>query len=72
VGSSEQENGGDEIFRITRMRTLYGEITKATSDAIDLRNRGRQEDAVRVFRREIENRFDAEFQNILEAARRLG
>ncbi|WP_234879280.1 hypothetical protein [Sinorhizobium americanum] len=24
VGSSEQENGGDEIFRITRMRTLYG------------------------------------------------
>jgi two-component system, OmpR family, sensor kinase len=70
VGSSEQENGGDEIFRITRMRTLYGEITKATSDAIDLRNQGRQDDAVRVFRREIENRFDAEFQNILEAARR--
>ncbi len=70
VGSSEQEDGGDEIFRITRMRTLYGEITKATSDAIDLRNQGRQEDAVRVFRREIENRFDAEFQNILEAARR--
>ena len=68
--SIEQENGGDEIFRITRMRTLYGEITKATSDAIDLRNQGRQEDAVRVFRREIENRFDAEFQNILEAARR--
>lgn len=70
VGSSEQEDGGDEIFRITRMRTLYGEIAKATSDAIDLRNQGRQEDAVRVFRRDIENRFDAEFENILEAARR--
>ncbi len=41
-GSSEQEDGGDEIFRITRMRTLYGEIAKATSDAINLRNQGRQ------------------------------
>jgi signal transduction histidine kinase len=70
VGGSEQEDGGDEIFRITRMRTLYGEIAKATSDAINLRNQGRQEDAVRIFRRDIENRFDAEFENILEAARR--
>jgi two-component system, OmpR family, sensor kinase len=70
VGSSEQENDGDEIFRITRMRTLYGEISKATARAIDLRNQGRQEDAVMIFRRDIENRFDAEFENLLEAARR--
>ncbi|HXV30082.1 MAG TPA: ATP-binding protein [Sinorhizobium sp.] len=70
VGSSQQEDRGDEIFRITRMRTLSAEISKATSEAIDLRNQGRQEDAVRVFRRDIENRFDAEFENILEAARR--
>lgn len=70
MGSSQQEDGGDEIFRITRMRTLSGEISKATSEAIDLRSQGRQEDAVRVFRRDIENRFDAEFENILEAARR--
>lgn len=70
VGSSEQEDGGDEIFRITRMRALYGEISKATAKAIELRNQGRQEDAVMVFRRDIENRFDAEFENILEAARR--
>ncbi|WP_419696242.1 hypothetical protein ACN2CC_10560 [Mesorhizobium muleiense] len=48
-GSSEQEDGGDEIFRVTRMRTLYGEIAKATSDAINLRNQGRQEDAVSAF-----------------------
>ena len=70
VGNSEQEDDGDEIFRITRMRALYGEISKATARAIDLRNQGRQEDAVMVFRRDIENRFDAEFENILEAARR--
>ncbi|YCI06119.1 ATP-binding protein (plasmid) [Ensifer sp. D2-11] len=70
VGSSQQEDGGDEIFRIMRMRTLSGEINKATSEAISLRNQGRQEEAVRVFRRDIENRFDAEFENILEAARR--
>jgi signal transduction histidine kinase len=70
VGSSEQEDDGDEIFRITRMRALYGEISKATARAIDLRNQGRQDDAVNIFRRDIENRFDAEFENILEAARR--
>jgi signal transduction histidine kinase len=68
--SSEHEEDGDEIFRITRMRALYGEISKATARAIDLRNQGRQEDAVMIFRRDIENRFDAEFENILEAARR--
>ncbi len=70
VGSSEQEDEGDEIFRITRMRALYEEIGKATVRAVDLRNQGQQEEAVRVFRRDIENRFDAEFENILEAARR--
>lgn len=70
LGSSTQENGGDEIFRISRMRTLYAEINKATSIAIDLRGQGRQEEAINVFRRDIENRFDAEFENILEAARR--
>jgi hypothetical protein len=29
VGTSEQEDDGDEIFRVTRMRALYGEIGKA-------------------------------------------
>ena len=58
--NSEQENDGDEIFRITRMCALYGEISKATARAIDLHNKGRQEDAVMVFRRDIENRFNAE------------
>jgi len=70
LGSSTQENGGDEIFRVSRMRILYAEINKATATAIDLRGQGRQEDAINVFRRDIENRFDAEFENILEAARR--
>ncbi|HEV2898646.1 MAG TPA: ATP-binding protein [Pseudaminobacter sp.] len=70
VGTSEQEDEGDEIFRVTRMRALYGEIGKAALRAVDLRNQGRQEEAISVFRRDIENRFDAEFENILEAARR--
>ncbi|WP_394890552.1 sensor histidine kinase [Mesorhizobium sp. AaZ16] len=70
MGTSEQEDEGDEIFRVTRMRALYGEIGKAALRAVDLRNQGRQEEAISVFRRDIENRFDAEFENILEAARR--
>lgn len=64
------EDEGDEIFRITRMRALYQEIVNATARAIELRDQGRLDDAIIVFRREIENRFDAEFENILEAARR--
>ena len=64
------EDEGDEIFRITRMRALYEEIAKATANVIDLRDRGNPEEAIAVFRRDIENRFDAEFENILEAARR--
>jgi two-component system OmpR family sensor kinase len=58
----------DEIFRIERMRTLYGEIDRATAKVIELRNRGEQDEAIRVFRREIENRLDAEFENLLKAA----
>ncbi len=68
--SSEQESQGDEIFRITRMRVLYEEIKEATSEALKLRGQGRLDDAIAVFRRDIENRFDAEFENILETARR--
>ncbi len=58
----------DELFRIERMRTLYGEIDRAAARVIDLRNQGQQEEAIRVFRREIENRLDAEFENLLKAA----
>ncbi|MDI7862805.1 HAMP domain-containing histidine kinase [Rhizobiaceae bacterium n13] len=58
----------DELFRIERMQTLYAEIDRATANVIELRNQGRQEEAIRVFRREIENRLDAEFQNLLKAA----
>ncbi|TCN22773.1 phospho-acceptor domain-containing protein [Sinorhizobium americanum] len=61
---------GTKSFVSRGCARFTGEITKATSDAINLRDQGRQEEAIRVFRREIENRFDAEFQNILEAARR--
>jgi two-component system OmpR family sensor kinase len=67
---SEQEDQGDEIFRITRMRVLYEEIKKATAEALKLRGQGRLDEAIAIFRRDIENRFDAEFENILETARR--
>lgn len=66
--AARRDDKRDELFRIERMRTLYGEIDQATARVIDLRNQGRQEEAIRVFRREIENRLDAEFENILKAA----
>jgi signal transduction histidine kinase len=69
AANDRQADDADEIFRIKRMRTLHKEISKATAKAIELRNQGRLEDAIRVFRTEVDSTFDAEFENLLEAAR---
>jgi two-component system OmpR family sensor kinase len=66
--AARRDDRRDELFRIERMRALYAEIDRATARVIDLRNQGQQEVAIRVFQREIENRLDAEFENILKAA----
>ena len=62
--SAEQE----ETYRLERMRTVYREIDESVIHVFALRAEGRQDDAVLIFRREIENRLDVEFESLLTAA----
>jgi len=62
------QEGRDEFFRIERMRALYKEINQSAEQVFRLRDAGRQEEAISVFRRDIENRLDAELEHLLTAA----
>ena len=63
------DNEGNELFRIERLRTLYRELNQSVDQVFALRSQGRQDEAILLFRLEIENRLDAEFENILIAAK---
>ncbi len=58
----------DEIHRIERMRALYQQINASVAEVLALLGRDQQSDAILLFRREIENRLDAEFEHLLTAA----
>ena len=68
AGTDEEKSELEEIHRIERMRALYGEINQAVSQVVALRDQGRQDEAILMFRSEIENLLDAEFENLLTAA----
>ena len=57
-----------ELDRLRWMRALYNDINRSAERLFALRNAGRQDEAVVLFRREIENRLDAEFENLIGAA----
>jgi signal transduction histidine kinase len=67
-GTPEHKQELDELYRLQRMRTLYGEINQFVAEMIGLRDQGRQAEAVAMFRREVENRLDAEFESLVTAA----
>jgi two-component system, OmpR family, sensor kinase len=58
----------DELHRIGRMRALYQQIKASIAEVLTLLGRDQRSDAILLFQREIENRFDAEFDNLLTAA----
>ena len=64
----EQERERRELERLRRMRTLYDEIDRSAARLFTLRDLGRQDEAVALFREEIENRLDAEFEDLIAAA----
>lgn len=64
----ERDSDLDGLHRLERMRALYREISRAVAHVFQLREEGRQGEAVSVFRRDIENRLDAEFDSLLTAA----
>jgi len=57
-----------ETYRLQRMRAIYGEIKERVVEVFALREGGRMEEAIQLFRRDIENRLDAEFEALLTAA----
>jgi two-component system, OmpR family, sensor kinase len=59
----------DELYRLHRMRTLYAELNRAVGEVFALRDQGRMNEAITLFRSDIENRLDAEFEALLMAAR---
>ncbi|GAA0600658.1 HAMP domain-containing sensor histidine kinase [Craurococcus roseus] len=67
-GRQEGEEDLDGLHRLDRMRTLYQEINVAVAHASQLREEGRQDEAILLFRREIENRLDVEFDALLTGA----
>jgi two-component system, OmpR family, sensor kinase len=67
--SGAQEEELDEIYRLHRMRTLYAELNRAVAEVFALRDQGRLNEAITLFRSDIENRLDAEFEALLRAAR---
>ena len=64
----EQERELRELERLRRMRTLYDDINRSAARLFTLRDLGRQGQAVALFRQEIENRLDAEFEDLIAAA----
>jgi signal transduction histidine kinase len=67
--SGEAREQLDETYRLQRMRAVFAEIDRVVADLVVKRNQGQQEEAVLQFRRDIENRLDAEFESLLTEAR---
>ncbi len=65
-GTGEEDLDG--LHRLERMRTLYQEIDRAVAQVFQLRGQGRHDEAIHLFSRKIENRLDAEFDNLLTNA----
>jgi two-component system, OmpR family, sensor kinase len=54
-----------EAHRLDRMVTLFGEIDRAVERLLLLDQQGRREEAIALFRSDIENRLDAEFAQLI-------
>jgi len=68
VRTGTQGDQQDGFRRIEQMRTLYEGISRSVNDLFALRAEEKQDEAIRLFRRDIENRLDAEFEGLLAAA----
>jgi two-component system, OmpR family, sensor kinase len=57
-----------ELGRLRSMRSLFRQIDLAVERVLLLSQEGRQQEAIAVFRSEIENRLDADFERLIAAA----
>jgi len=66
--SAEREEESFELERLRGIRSLFRQIDLAVERLLLLRQEGRQQEAVALFRSQIENRLDADFQRLIVAA----
>ena len=64
----EREEERLELDRLRSMRSLFGQIDLAVERLLLLSQEGRQQEAIALFRSEIENRLDADFERLIAAA----
>lgn len=57
-----------QFDRLVEMRRLFREIDRAAERVLLLDQQGREAEAISVFRSEIENKLDAEFERLIAAA----
>lgn len=66
--ASERETEKLEVERLDRMQTLFREIDRAVERLLLLDQQGNGDSAVALFRSQIENRLDAEFERLIAEA----
>jgi two-component system OmpR family sensor kinase len=66
--AAERQAETEELNRVDAMRELFESIDLTTQRLLFLRDQGRLEDAVRSFREDIEERLDAELEDLMAAA----
>ncbi|MEX2122970.1 MAG: ATP-binding protein [Woeseia sp.] len=68
TNEGQPSDSKDELYRLERMRELQREMDAAVDNLVSLRNAGRGDEAIQLFRSDIENRLDAEFEHLLRSA----
>ncbi len=66
--AAEPEEESVELERLRGMRSLFRQIDLAVERVLLLSQEGRQQEAIALFRSEIENRLDADFERLIAAA----
>ena len=64
----DEREARSEQERLDEINALYSEMNAEVERLYALREAGQQDEAVRQFRREIENRLDAELENLVAVA----
>lgn len=68
AGTDDEAEEREETVRLERMRSLLREINRAVERVLVLNQNGKRDEAITLFRSEIENRFDKEFESLISEA----
>lgn len=67
-GGVDQRQDHQELERLDTMEAVFDEIERAAERVLSLSRSGQQQEAIALFRTDIENRFDAEFEKMIADA----